>query len=308
MDYRRCANIPPTTETDTSVPRPREPTAGTCRQRMRCDGGSFRLSESELYSSTTAEGVEFFPENGHPECGIWQMQKNTITMFVAEIIGTAVLLFIGCMGSIGGLGSAPPPPLQPALTFGLTVNLIIMMIGHISGAHLNPAITIGAVIMGLKSIPTGVIYILGQFIGAIGGYGILKMITPAELFNDGNPNSTVGVCMTVVHPGISNVQALLVEMFCTSCLLCAFCAACDPRCAHLSDSGALKFGLSVTTLSFAAGPYTGCSMNPARTFGPAFWNNAWKDHWIYWVGPISGALLGTYAYHLLFAEKRQSKK
>ncbi|XP_024872293.1 uncharacterized protein LOC112454896, partial [Temnothorax curvispinosus] len=58
--------------------------------------------------------------------GIWQMQKNTMTMFVAEIIGTAILLFIGCMGSIGGLGFAPPPPLQPALTFGLTVNLIIM--------------------------------------------------------------------------------------------------------------------------------------------------------------------------------------
>lgn len=78
------------------------------------------------------------------------------------------------------------------------------------------------------------------------------MITPAELFNDGHPNSTVGVCMTVVHPGISNVQALLIEAFCTTCLVCVVCATWDSRCAHITDSVALKFGLSVTTLSFAA--------------------------------------------------------
>ncbi|XP_067214239.1 aquaporin AQPAe.a-like isoform X4 [Linepithema humile] len=176
--------------------------------------------------------------------------------------------------------------------------------GHVSGAHVNPAVTIGAVIIGLKSIPTGVIYILGQFIGATIGYGILKMITPAELFNDGNLNSTAGVCVTVVHPGISSLQGVLIEVFCTSCLLCAACATWDSRCAHTTDSTALKFGLSVATISFAASPYTGCSMNPARSFGPAIWNSAWKDQWIYWLGPIMGALLGTYAYQVLFAEKQ----
>ncbi|KMR01394.1 aquaporin -like protein [Lasius niger] len=148
---------------------------------------------------------------------MWKMQENTITMFAAEIVGTGILLFFGCMGCIGTMGPAPPP-LQIALTFGLTVNLIIMM------------------------------------------------ITPAELFNDGNANS-VGLCVSVVHPGINSVQAILVE-----------------------------------------GPYTGSSMNPARTFGPALWNNAWKDQWIYWLGPIVGALLGTYAYQLLFAEKPLSRK
>ncbi|XP_067214234.1 aquaporin AQPAe.a-like isoform X3 [Linepithema humile] len=235
---------------------------------------------------------------------MWKMQKNTMTMFAAEIVGTGVLVFFGCMGCIGAMGPAPPPPLQTALTFGLTVNLIIMMLGHVSGAHVNPAVTIGAVIIGLKSIPTGVIYILGQFIGATIGYGILKMITPAELFNDGNLNSTAGVCVTVVHPGISSLQGVLIEVFCTSCLLCAACATWDSRCAHTTDSTALKFGLSVATISFAASPYTGCSMNPARSFGPAIWNSAWKDQWIYWLGPIMGALLGTYAYQVLFAEKQ----
>ncbi|KYN06884.1 PREDICTED: aquaporin AQPAe.a-like [Cyphomyrmex costatus] len=244
----------------------------------------------------------------HKRGAVWKLQENTMTMFTAEVIGTAMLLYIGCMGSVGSMGLVPPPALQTALSFGLTVNFIIMTIGHISGAHLNPAITIGAVIIGLKSIPTGVVYFLGQLIGAIVGYGMLKLLTPAELFNDGNSYSDVGVCVTVVHPGISSVQGLLTEIFCTCFLVCAACATWDPRCSHLTDSVALKFGFSVTVLSFTAGPYTGCSMNPVRSFAPALWTGNWKDHWIYWVGPILGALLGTFVYQLLFAETKPIRK
>ncbi|XP_012277089.1 aquaporin AQPAe.a [Orussus abietinus] len=238
----------------------------------------------------------------------WAVQKGTMTMFLAEIVGTAALLFIGCMGCIGTMGPSPPPPLQTALTFGLTVNLIIMMLGHISGAHLNPAVTIGAVIVGLKSIPTGIIYVIGQFIGATIGYGTLKMITPEDLFNDGLYNSTSSLCVTAIHPKVSIVQAILIETFCTAIILCTACATWDPRCAHTTDSTALRFGFSVAAIGCAAGPYTGCSMNPARTFGPAFWNSEWKDQWVYWAGPTLGALLGTYVYEIIFKEQTTSKE
>ncbi|XP_043282249.1 aquaporin AQPAe.a-like isoform X2 [Venturia canescens] len=222
-------------------------------------------------------------------------------MFIAEVIGTAALLFVGCMGGVGALTRVPPSSLQSTLTFGMTVNLIIMMLGHISGAHLNPAVTIGAVIWGLKSIPTGVIYVIGQFIGATIGYGVLKMVTPPDCFNDGNPNSTVPLCVTAIHPEVTAVQAVLVEAFATGIILCTACATWDPRCAHTTDSTALRFGFSVVAIGSAAGPYTGCSLNPARTFGPALWNNMWNDHWVYYVGPVMGALLGTYTYQILFA-------
>ncbi|XP_008560859.1 aquaporin AQPAe.a [Microplitis demolitor] len=222
-------------------------------------------------------------------------------MFIGEVIGTAVLIFIGCMGGIGTMGPAPPPPMQSALTFGLTVNMIIMMLGHISGAHLNPAVTIGAAIVGLKTIPTSVVYIVGQFIGATAGYGLLKITTPDYLFNDGMPNSTTPLCVTVIHQGVTIVQAILIEAICTGIILCTACATWDERCAHTTDSTALRFGFSVAALSFAASPYTGCSMNPARTFSPAFWNGAWDDQWVYWVGPILGALLGTYTYQVFFS-------
>ncbi|KAK0090388.1 hypothetical protein PV325_000670 [Microctonus aethiopoides] len=238
----------------------------------------------------------------------WILQEGTLTMFVSEIIGTAVLIFIGCMGCIGTMGPTPPPPMQTALTFGLTVNTIIMMLGHISGAHLNPAVTIGAVIVGLKSIPTGAIYIVAQFCGATAGYGLLKLVTPSELFSDGNFNSTVPLCVTAIHPDVTKVQAILIEAFCTGIILCTACATWDPRCAHTTDSTAIRFGLAVAGISFAASPFTGCSMNPARTFGPALWNGAWTDQWVYWIGPVLGALLGTYTYQVFFHEPRKENQ
>ncbi|XP_043517137.1 aquaporin AQPAe.a-like [Frieseomelitta varia] len=238
------------------------------------------------------------------QISMWSIQKGTTTMFLAEVVGTGILLFVGCMGSIGTMGRILPPPLQSSMAFGMTVNLLIMMLGHVSGAHLNPAVTIGAVVLKIKSIPTGIVYAVGQFIGATIGYGLLMTVTPPELFNDGVSNSSVGHCVTTVHPRISTTQAVLVEILCTSFILCAACATWDPRCAHTTDSTAIRFGFSVVGVSLAASPYTGCSMNPARTFAPAFWNGNWTDQWIYWFGPTVGAFLGTYTYVLLFAEKK----
>ncbi|XP_011308564.1 aquaporin isoform X2 [Fopius arisanus] len=233
--------------------------------------------------------------------GLWKLQKGTRTMFLGEVVGTGVLIFIGCMGCIGSLGRSPPPPMQSAFTFGLTVNMIIMMLGHVSGAHLNPAVTIGSIIIRQKTIATGFLYMIAQFTGAIIGYGLLKMVTPDFLFNDGFADSKIPLCVTVVHPGVSKVQAVLIEMLCTAIVLCTACATWDSRCANTNDSVAMKFGLAVAGLSFAASPYTGCSMNPARTFAPAFFNGAWENQWIYWIGPVLGALLGTYTYQVLFS-------
>ncbi|KYM84606.1 hypothetical protein ALC53_05175 [Atta colombica] len=109
-----------------------------------------------------------------------------------------------------------PPALQTALAFS------VLTIGHISGAYLNPTITIGTVtLLSLKSIPIGMVYILGQLIDAIVGYGILKWTTLSAEFNNGKSNSTQPLC-----------------------------------------------------------PYTGCNINPVRSFAPAFWNGNWKDHWV----------------------------
>ncbi|KAJ8676082.1 hypothetical protein QAD02_011868 [Eretmocerus hayati] len=236
----------------------------------------------------------------------WKWQKGTYTMFVAEVVATASLIFIGCMGCIGTMGPAIPPPLQTSITFGMAVNLLIMTYGHLSGAHMNPAVTLGAVMIGLKSIPTGFVYVIAQFIGAVIGYGLIKVVTPVYLMSDGNPSSTVPLCVTVIHPELSIPQALLIEILCTSLILIGACATWDPRCAHTTDSTAIRFGMAVVAISLAASPYTGCSMNPARTFAPALWNGAWDNQWVYWLGPMVGGALGTSAYQVLFAERGDS--
>lgn len=78
------------------------------------------------------------------------------------------------------------------------------------------------------------------------------------------------------------------------------CAIWDPRNSKNSDSVAIKFGLIVCALATIVGPYTGCSMNPARSFAPALWNAHWTNNWIYWVGPVVGSLLASLSYKLIY--------
>ncbi|XP_046742005.1 aquaporin AQPcic-like isoform X2 [Diprion similis] len=233
--------------------------------------------------------------------------SQTLVTGLAELLGTAILVFVGCMGCVGSL-STIPTSLQTALTFGFAVTCVIQIIGHISVAHINPAVTVCAVILGHKSLPAAAVYIVSQLLGAIIGYGMLKAITPAELLHNGDLTSASSFCVTSIHSKISLIQGLLVETVATGVLILLCCASWDPRNARNSDSTAIKFGLTVTTLSLSVGPYTGCSMNPARTLGPALWNNAWTTHWVYWLGPIAGSILATLAYKTLFWPRESADK
>ena len=109
--------------------------------------------------------------------------------------------------------------------------------------------------------------------------------------------------MTDLNPKVSVVQGLLVEGLATAILALIACAVWDSRNAHNTDSTAIRFGLGVTVLATSMGHYTGCSMNPARSLGPAFWGGYWSQHWIYWFGPIGGALLASLAYTAVFSSE-----
>ncbi|KAF7403298.1 hypothetical protein HZH68_006092 [Vespula germanica] len=100
--------------------------------------------------------------------------KKTIITGLAEMMGTSLLVFLGCMGCVSGLGVVPSH-LQITLNFGLSVMIVIQCFGHISDAHVNPAITVGSVVLGKKSIPEALVYLLAQTLGAISGYGMLRV-------------------------------------------------------------------------------------------------------------------------------------
>ncbi|KAL6430847.1 hypothetical protein ACFW04_006986 [Cataglyphis niger] len=226
---------------------------------------------------------------------------------LAELIGTAMLVFLGCSACVGSLGT-PPPNIQTSLAFGIAIMIVVQSIGHISGAHINPAITVATVILGNKSLLMAGFYIVAQCLGSLIGYGLLKIIMPHDLLHDGKISTIDSFCTTNINDKLTAVHGLVIEALATGIFVFFACGIWDSRNAKNTDSVAIKFGLCISMLAFAFVPYTGCSMNPARTFGPAVWNNYWKNHWIYWLGPIGGAIIAALIYRCLFSPKTKNQE
>lgn len=226
-----------------------------------------------------------------------QSTLDKICCFLAELMGTGLLVFLGCMGCIK-TDTFANNHLQMVLNFGLVVMIVIQCFGCVSGAHLNPAITIAAFIYDLVKLPMVLVYCVAQLLGAFIGYGLLKTLVPENtIMVDGAKH---GLCVTVVHEDITSLQGLAIEFIVTSVLIAVCCGVWDPRNSKYHDSVAIRFGLAVACLACTAGPFTGASMNPARSFGPALWNMDFQDHWIYWFGPILAAIITSIAYKTVF--------
>ncbi|XP_017760333.1 PREDICTED: aquaporin-like [Eufriesea mexicana] len=228
---------------------------------------------------------------------------ETLIIALAEVIGTAILVFIGCTGCIGSLG-VNPSVFQLSLTFGLAVMIAVQSIGHVSGAHINPSITVAALILGKKSLPMSILYIGAQCFGGLIGYGLLRLITPVELIYGSNPDTALSFCMTDIHENLSTFQGVMTEFIATAILVLFACGIWDCRNSKNTDSVSMRFGFCVAALCTIFVPYTGCSLNPARTLGPAVWNGYWTNHWVFWIGPISGAIVASLFYRCLFHCKR----
>jgi len=221
-------------------------------------------------------------------------QPSYVVMFVAELIGTGLLMFLGCMGCVSQYDEPTPTHHMGGISFGLTVMIIIQVFGHISGAHLNPAVTLATVIFGMLKPLMGLVYIVAQFVGATLGYGLLKILISDNYV-------TEGFCATTVNSKISSVQGLGIEIVISTVLILICCAVWDKRNADKPDSVPLRFGLAISAISMVAGPLTGASMNTARSFAPLVFGGSWKDHWIYWLGPTVAAPIGCGLYKILFA-------
>jgi len=228
---------------------------------------------------------------------------DKICCFLAELIGTALLVFLGCMGCIK-YGTLENNHLQMVINFGLTIMIIVQIFGCVSGSHINPAVTAAAFVYKLLTWQMAIVYFVGQMLGGFIGFGLLKAMVPNEAIFPNN-STEPGLCTTVpradLHPG----QAVAIEFMVTSCLILVVCAVWDPRNAKYHDSVTIRFGLAVAALACAAGPFTGGSMNPARSFGPALWNWHFKHHWVYWVGPLSAGFLSSLGYRMVFYRELQ---
>ncbi|XP_057713503.1 aquaporin-4 [Corythoichthys intestinalis] len=199
--------------------------------------------------------------------------------------------------STSDAGTAKPPPSPDhrvviSLCFGLTIATMVQCFGHISGGHINPAVTAAMLVTKKVSVVKGLLYIVAQMVGAIAGSGFMYLVTPT------GRRGALGVCK--VQGDLTVGHGLLVELLLTLQLVFTIFATCDAKRTDLSGSASLAIGLSVTIGHLFGIPYTGASMNPARSFGPAVVTGNFDQHWVYWVGPVLGAVVAGLLYEFLF--------
>jgi aquaporin TIP len=219
------------------------------------------------------------------------MEHAPVRRSVAEFVGTFTLIFIG-----GGAGIVSGHDIVAvALANGLAIGIMVSNLGHISGGHFNPAITLAFVATRRIALTIAALYWVAQLAGAIAAAAILRWIfTKAGL---------AGAVPSAAH--INDGKALVVELILTFFLVWAVWAtAVDARGAFKSIAG-LAIGLTITIDVLMGGPLTGAAMNPARAFGPELLANSWADAWIYWVGPILGGLIAALAYDWLYLRPAQ---
>ncbi|KAI9580497.1 hypothetical protein GQX74_012578 [Glossina fuscipes] len=208
---------------------------------------------------------------------------------LAEFVGTFVLLFLGLFSCIGGSVE------QISFAFGLAVASMAQAVGHISGCHINPAITLGFLIVGEISILKGLFFIIMQCLGAVAGAGVVYLSLLDTLMGN---NLGITSPAANLHVG----QAILIETLITFVLVIVVKAVSDSDRIDIKGSAPLAIGLSITAGHICAVPLTGASMNPARSFGPAVVQNSWDNHWVYWIGPNIGGILAGLLYRFCFKQ------
>ncbi|OGQ21610.1 MAG: hypothetical protein A3I05_03635 [Deltaproteobacteria bacterium RIFCSPLOWO2_02_FULL_44_10] len=217
------------------------------------------------------------------------MSDNLKACF-AEFFATFLLVFVGVgsiimntstNGSIGLIGIA--------LAHGLAIFLGCAITGHISGAHINPAVTAAMLATRRIGFGLGLAYIASQLLGALFGASLLNYampLTAAKAAFYGTP---------MLADGVSFQQGIFLEAVLTFILvLSIFGSAVDARGPKSISS--LVIGLAITADIFVGGPITGAAMNPARAFGPAIMSGIFTNHAVYWIGPMIGGILGGIVY------------
>lgn len=221
---------------------------------------------------------------------------------VAETLGTFVLVLGGCGSAVLaaafpqlGIGFA-----GVALAFGLTVLVMAFAVGHISGGHFNPAVTIGLTVGGRFPVAQVVPYIIAQLVGAIAAAGVLYLIASGKVGFDAAASGFASNGYGEHSPGGFSLQAgMISELVLTAVFLIVIMGATDKRAP--AGFAPIAIGLALTLIHLVSIPVSNTSVNPARSTGVAIFQGGWalEQLWMFWLLPIIGAAIGGAIYRFV---------
>ncbi len=219
--------------------------------------------------------------------------------YVAELLGTMFLVLLACGSAV--LAGPSIGVLGIGLCFGLVLVCLCYAIGNVSGCHVNPAVSFAMMIAGKMSIKDFCGYVVAQLIGAAIGGGLLYFTQTGLGFTFGGETAQSGanLAANVLQPGATQGMALLAEVLLTMFFVFVILGATDAKKGFGNFAG-LAIGLALGLVNIVGIPVDNCSVNPARSFGPALFStgDAWSDFWVMVVGPLAGAVLAVILYRL----------
>ncbi len=218
---------------------------------------------------------------------------TTARAALAESIGTFALVFIGCGAIVVDAQTGVLGPVGVAITFGLVILVMVAAVGHVSGAHFNPAVTLAFLVSRRIPRSRAVAHWVAQLVAAVVAAASVGRLVGRDVH--------LGATLPQVDLG----SAFAIEVVLAFTLVFVTMAvATDPRAPR--DGAAIAVGATIAANSLFAGPLTGAGMNPARSLGPALASGTFEHLWIYLTAPLVGALIGAAAYGVLRApEPRQ---
>ncbi|HEY6436222.1 MAG TPA: aquaporin Z [Ignavibacteriaceae bacterium] len=226
--------------------------------------------------------------------------------YFAEFFGTFWLVLGGCGSAV--ISAAFPEVgiglLGVALAFGLTVLTMAYAIGHISGCHLNPAVTVGLWVGGRIKASDVLPYIISQVLGGIVGAGVLYIIASGQAGFDINNGLASNGYAEHSPGGYSLISGFVTEVVMTFFFLFVILGATDERAP--SGYAGIAIGLALTLIHLISIPVTNTSVNPARSTGPAIFVGGWalSQLWLFWIAPIIGAVLAGFTYSLVAGKNK----
>lgn len=219
---------------------------------------------------------------------------------LSEFIGTFTIVFVAA-GSVcadqylRAAGLAGAGLLGEAFAYGLATSVMVMALAHVSGAHLNPAITAGFWVTKRLGTLHAVFYCIAQLLAAVAAAYTLTALLPESIWRP------VALGSTDLASDFTRIQGMSLEGVATFFVVFVYFACASEQSGSFRRSGGLAVGLAVAMDAILARPFTGASMNPARTFGPALAARHWINHGVYWIGPLFGGIIAAVVYDRLFA-------